>query len=111
MQAPSRSPRQLPVIIGPVTSRMAGRSTLAAAMSSAGTVLSQPPISTTESIGCARIISSASIAIRFRRNIEVGCEKDSWIEMIGNGIGSPPASMTPRPIASIMSGTFRWQAL
>ena len=87
VQAPSRSPRQLPVIIGPVTSRIAGRSTLAAAMSSAGTVLSQPPISTTESIGCARIISSASIAIRLRRNIEVGCEKDSWIEMIGNGIG------------------------
>ena len=41
----------------------------------AGKVLSQPPITTTASIGCARIISSVSIAIRLRRYIEVGCAK------------------------------------
>ena len=38
----------------------------------AGSVLSQPPITTTESIGWARIISSVSIAIKLRRYIEVG---------------------------------------
>ena len=45
------------------------------AITCAGNVLSQPPITTTASIGCARIISSVSIAIRLRRNIEVGCAK------------------------------------
>jgi hypothetical protein len=35
-------------------------------MSWAGTVLSQPPISTTASIGCARTISSTSIDMRLR---------------------------------------------
>ena len=42
------------------------------AISCAGIVLSQPPISTTASIGCARIISSVSIAIRLRRYMLVG---------------------------------------
>jgi hypothetical protein len=49
-----------------------GRSALIAAMSCAGSVLSQPPITMTASIGWARIISSVSIAIRLRRYIEVG---------------------------------------
>ncbi len=40
--------------------------------------------------GCARIISSVSMAIRFRRNIEVGLAKDSWMEIVGNSIGRPP---------------------
>src|SRR5207302_5674066 len=44
----------------------------AAPINCAGTVLSQPPISTTASIGCARIISSVSIDIRLRRYIDVG---------------------------------------
>ena len=77
----------------------------------AGRVLSQPPISTTASIGWARIISSVSIAIRLRRNIEVGWAKLSWIEMVGNTIGSAPASMTPRFTASISCGTLPWQGL
>jgi hypothetical protein len=111
VQAPSRSPLWSPVIIGPVTSRIAGTSALAAPISCAGTVLSQPPISTTASIGWARIISSVSIAIRLRRNMLVGCEKDSCIEIVGNSIGSPPASITPRFTASIRSGTLPWQAL
>src|SRR3954467_1160130 len=66
----------------------------------AGSVLSQPPITTTASIGWARIISSVSIAIRLRRYIEVGCAKLSAIEMVGNTIGIAPASITPRFTAS-----------
>ncbi len=66
VQAPSRSPCQLPVSIGPVTTSSAGRSAEMAAISCAGTVLSQPPSSTTASIGCALIISSVSIAARLR---------------------------------------------
>ena len=111
VQAPNSSPLWWPTSIGPVISMMAGTSALAAAISWAGTVLSQPPISTMESIGWARIISSVSIAIRLRRNIEVGLEKLSWIEMVGKAIGKPPASITPRFTASISCGTLPWQGL
>ena len=52
--------------MAPVTHTTAGTFADAAAMSCAGTVLSQPPSSTTASIGCARIISSVSMARRFR---------------------------------------------
>ena len=83
----------------------------AAAISCAGTVLSQPPIITTASIGWARHISSVSIDCRFRRNMEVGKAKDSWIETVGNAIGIPPASITPRFTASTSCGTLPWQAL
>ena len=88
-----------------------GRSADSAAMICAGSVLSQPPITMTASIGWARIISSVSIAIRLRRYIEVGCEKLSWIEMVGNTNGIAPDSMTPRLAASMMSGTLPWQGL
>ena len=111
VHAPSRSPRWLPVSIGPVTSMIAGRLALAAPISNAGTVLSQPPISTVESTGCARIISSVSIAIMLRRYMLVGNANDSCSVMTGNSTGSPPASMTPRFTASINSGTVRWHAL
>ena len=111
MQAPSTSPLKWPTSMGPTGRTTAGRSALAAAMSWAGSVLSQPPISTTESIGCARIISSVSIDMRLRRNMLVGWEKLSWIEMVGKTIGSAPASMTPRFTASIRSGTLPWQGL
>ena len=60
----------------------------AAPISCAGTVLSQPPISTTASIGWARIISSTSIAIRLRNIMLVGVRKTSPSEMVGNSIGS-----------------------
>ena len=89
----------------------AGTSALTAAISWAGTVLSQPPIKTTASIGWARIISSVSMAIRLRRNMLVGCAKLSWMEMVGKGMGRPPASMTPRLIASISLAELPWQAL
>jgi hypothetical protein len=85
---------------------IAGTSTLAAAINCAGIVLSHPPISTTASIGCARIISSVSIDIRLRRNMLVGCANDSWMEIVGNAIGRPPAINTPRLTASISAATL-----
>ena len=66
MQAPSRWPRCRPVLIGPVTSWIAGTPADAAPISCAGTVLSQPPTSTTASMGWAVIISSVSMAMRLR---------------------------------------------
>ena len=59
-----------------------------APISSAGMVLSQPPISTTASSGSARSISSMSIDIRLRSSIEVGNEKASCSEMVGKTNGS-----------------------
>ena len=111
VQAPSRSPRYDIGIIGPARSCTAGTSADAAPMSCAGTVLSQPPTSTTASIGCARIISSTSMDMRFLNIIEVGCRNTSPSETVGNSIGSPPAASTPRFTASISSGKWRWQLL
>ncbi len=111
MQAPTRSPRWLPVSIAPVTSWIVGMSAEAAPISCAGTVLSQPPISTTASIGWPRTSSSVSMAIRLRSTMLVGAAKLSWIEIVGNGIGRPPASMTPRFTASISCGALPWQGL
>ena len=111
MHAPTVSPRCEPVSIEPVTSCTAGMPADAAPISCAGTVLSQPPISTTASIGCARIISSVSIDIRLRRNIDVGCAKLSPIEMVGNFTGRPPASMMPRCTASTSCGMLPWHGL
>ena len=79
---------------------IAGRSTLAAPMSCAGTVLSQPPISTTESNGLARMVSSTSIAIRLRKSMVVGFMNASPSEIVGNSSGSPPACSTPRLTAA-----------
>ncbi len=111
MQAPTRSPRCEPVSIEPVTSWIAGTPADEAPINCAGTVLSQPPISTTASIGWARIISSVSIDIRLRRYMLVGCEKLSCTEMVGKSIGRPPASITPRLTASISCGALPWQGL
>ena len=88
---------------------MAGTPALAAAMSWAGTVLSQPPISTTASMGWARIISSVSIAMRLRKSIVVGFMKGSPREIVGKARGSPPAAVTPRSTAAISCGTVPWQ--
>ncbi len=83
VQAPSRSPRWRPVIIGPATSITAGRPAETAPINCAGTVLSQPPISTTASMGCARTISSVSIDIRLRNFRLVGLRNTSPSEMVG----------------------------
>src|ERR1043166_8564372 len=48
---PVRSPRNQPLSIGPPDSTIAGRSTVAAAISWEGVVLSQPVVSTTPSMG------------------------------------------------------------
>ncbi len=111
MQAPTRTPSWEPVSIEPVTSCTAGMPAEAAPISCAGTVLSHPPISTTASMGCARIISSVSIDIKLRRYIDVGEAKLSWIEMLGKSIGSPPASITPRFTASMSWGALPWHGL
>ncbi len=63
---PSVLPCQLPRSIGPAGTKTAGTFMLAAAISSAGVVLSQPPISTAPSIGWLRSSSSASIASMLR---------------------------------------------
>ena len=65
-------PQNVPVSIGPPGITTAGRSTDAAAISNAGIVLSQPPSSTTPSIGLARSISSVAIAAMLRHSIAVG---------------------------------------
>ena len=66
VQAPRRSPSCRAVIIGPVINCTVGRLAEMAPISCAGTVLSQPPTTTAASIGCAEIISSVSIDMRFR---------------------------------------------
>ncbi len=111
VHAPRRSPRYEVGIIGPARSCTAGRSAETAPMSCAGTVLSQPPISTTASIGCARIISSTSIDIRFLNIIDVGLRNTSPSDTVGKSIGRPPAASTPRFTASTSSGKWRWQLL
>ncbi len=111
VQAPSFSPRCRPVIIGPATSWIAGRLAETAPMSCAGTVLSQPPMSTTASIGWARIISSVSMAMRLRNLRLVGLRNTSPSETVGNSSGSAPAASTPRFTASSISGKWRWQLL
>jgi hypothetical protein len=92
---PSGTPRNVPVNIGPPGTTTAGRSTEAAAISSDGIVLSQPPSSTTPSIGLARSISSVAIAARLRQSIAVGRTWDSPSDTTGSSSGTPPAASTP----------------
>lgn len=63
---PRVSPRQWPGSIGPAGTKTVGRSTEAAPISSAGVVLSQPPIRTAPSTGYERSNSSVSRARRLR---------------------------------------------
>lgn len=60
------------------------------------------------STGCALIISSVSMLIKFLKNILVGVEKLSWIEMVGNSKASPPLNWTPLFAASMSCGTLAW---
>ena len=89
---PSATPRKVPLSIGPPGTTIAGRSTDAAAISSAGMVLSQPPRSTRPSIGLARSISSVAIAAMLRHSIAVGRTCVSPSETTGRFSGIPPAS-------------------
>lgn len=97
---PTSWPRYLPLSIGPPVTITAGRSTLAAPISMAGVVLSQPDSSTTPSSGLARISSSTSIAMRLRYSMAVGRISVSPVAMVGNCRGRPPACHTPRFTAS-----------
>ncbi len=97
---PSGRPRNVPVSIGPPGTRTAGRSTEAAAISSAGIVLSQPPSRTTPSTGLARSTSSVAIAARLRQSIAVGRIRVSPRENTGRSSGTPPASQTPAATAA-----------
>ena len=103
---PSAWPRKVPFSIGPPGITTAGRSTLAAAISSDGMVLSQPPSSTSPSIGLARNISSMAIAAMFRHSMAVGRTLVSPSETTGRFSGMPPASYTPCLTASATS--LRW---
>ena len=97
---PTSPPRNLPFSMGPPVTMIAGRSVLAAAMSIAGVVLSQPDSSTTPSSGLARSSSSTSMAMRLRNNIAVGRISVSPSDMVGNSSGNPPDCQTPRLTAS-----------
>ena len=92
---PSGTPRNVPVSIGPPGTTTAGRSTEAAAMSSDGMVLSQPPSRTTPSTGLARSISSVAIAAMLRQSIAVGRTFVSPSDTTGSSSGTPPASWMP----------------
>ena len=97
---PRRWSRHCPASMGPPGTMMAGMSALAAPMSCAGVVLSQPHSSTTPSSGLARMDSSTSMAIRLRKSMVVGRMNISPSEMVGNSRGKPPAAHTPRFTAS-----------
>src|ERR1700693_1248822 len=92
---PISLPSCLPLSIGPPVTTMAGTSQLAAPISSAGVVLSQPTSSTTASIGLQRIDSSTSMEARLRVSIAVGRRFDSPLENTGHSTGKPPASRMP----------------
>ena len=100
MQDPNSSPRQFPFSCGPPVTSIAGTSALAAPISNAGVVLSQPPSSTTPSSGFALIDSSTSMLIRLRNSIVVGRILYSPSDITGNSIGNPPACHTPRLTAA-----------
>ena len=106
---PIRCPRQLPANIGPPGTMIAGISALAAPISCAGVVLSQPHKRTTPSRGFARMDSSTSIAIRLRNSMVVGRMNVSPSEIVGNSNGTPPAAHTPRFTASATSRRWRLQ--
>lgn len=86
-------------------------STLAAAISSAGTVLSQPPSMTTPSMGLACICSSTSMAIRLRNIMLVGFIRISPSDIAVNWNGSPPASRMPLLTESMRAGMSRWHVV
>ena len=89
---PMSWPRNLPFSIGPPDSTIVGRSTLAAPITQAGVVLSQPTSRTTPSIGLPRIDSSTSMLARLRNSIAVGRSCVSPSDITGNSSGKPPAS-------------------
>ena len=108
---PMSVPSYLPFSIGPPESAIVGMSQLAAPISRAGVVLSQPTSSTTPSIGSARIASSTSMLARLRNSIEVGRSWDSELENTGNSAGKPPISQMPRFTCSAIRRKCELQGL
>ena len=96
----------MPVIIGPGTIRTDGTFVEKLPIISAGIFLSQPPSKMTESMGCAFIISSTHIDIKFLYIMEVGFKKVSPREIIGNTIGNAPLDKIPIFKLSKISGKF-----
>ena len=93
-----RSPRR-PASIGPPDRTTAGRSTRAAAISAAGTVLSQPTRQTSASKSCASVISSIESAITSRETSDarmpgVPCDWLSETAIVLNSSATPPAAST-----------------
>ena len=88
---------QCPLSCGPPVTMTAGTSALAAPISCAGVVLSQPLSRTTASIGLARIDSSTSIDIRLRKSMVVGFMNSSPSEIVGklewHAAGGPDAAL------------------
>ena len=97
---PMLRPWNTPFSMGPPVTISAGMSTLAAAISMAGVVLSQPVSNTTPSSGLARMSSSTSMAMGLRKSMAVGRMSASPRDMVGNSSGKPPACQTPRFTAS-----------
>ena len=108
---PRLLPRQLPRSIGPAGTKIAGRFMLAAPISSAGVVLSQPPISTAPSAGYERSSSSTSSASRLRYIMVVGFWNGSLSEIAGSSTGNPPACQMPRFTSSARSLKWVWHGL
>ena len=94
---PMSCPRYLPFSIGPPETTIAGRSQLAAPITSDGVVLSQPQSRTTPSIGVA---ADRLLDVHARRDCGTasrsGACSVSPVEVTGNSNGRPPASQTPR---------------
>jgi hypothetical protein len=74
-----------------------------------GVVLSQPASSTTPSTGSERSSSSTSMARKLRYSMVVGLTITSPRLMAGSSKGMPPASSTPRLMASARSRRCAWQ--
>src|SRR5579872_1224637 len=70
-------------------------------------VLSQLPRATMPSSGWDLIVSSTSMASRFRYSMAVGFIRSSLSDMTGNSSGSPPAAETPRRTAVASSDNPR----
>ena len=92
----SATEKDSPRSMGPDGMKIAGMFMLVAPMSSAGVVLSQPPISTAPSTGYERSNSSVSIASRLRYIMVDGFMKGSDNVIAGISSGKPPACQTPR---------------
>ena len=110
-EVPIFFPLYLPTSMGPPERTRVGRLTEAAPITRDGVVLSQPHIRMTPSMGLARMLSSTSMETRFRKSMAVGLMEHSPRDMTGNSRGNPPASQTPRLIASAKSRKWALQGV